>query len=118
MIHSERDLARKVAKSLVSSGAPEFREATAGVENALTKGKAETPTHFDLMTAVAVGNLIVGVAKLAFDIWKLHAEAQRAAVEAELRARAEEVKGWREADDRLRQAILDGTLETIRTAST
>jgi hypothetical protein len=117
MLHSERDLARKVAKALTSSGTPEFQEATTRVEEVLAKGRAETPAHFDAITSVAVANLIVAIAKLAFDIWKHHADAQNKAVEGMLRARAEEIKDWREADSRVKEDILGGTLEVIRNAS-
>lgn len=117
MLHSERDLARKVAKALKSSGAPEFQEAAAGVEEVLVQGRAETPKHFEAVTWVAVANLIVAVAKLAFDIWKQHADKQHKAVEETLRSRAEEIEGWREADSHVKERVIKVTLEVVRSES-
>jgi hypothetical protein len=123
MIHSERDLARKVAKALASAGEPEFLEANTQVEEVLSKGRKESPGHFDLLSSIAVGNLIVAVSKLAFDVWKHYADAKSSeqvdpkVTTDTLRTRIEEVKGLQEVDERLKETIILRTLEVLRKES-
>ena len=117
MLHSNRDLARKVAKALTSSTAPEFQDAQISVEKVLATNSRESPGQFDAVTAIAIANLIVALAKLTFDIWKHHSDAEAAKLEAMVRARAEELKEWRAANENVKQNILSSTLEVIKCES-